>query len=187
MDKYKALTSQGAAAYLHTLEEIGWFSFPHNNKAKISEHLFGISSSEYFFYVLSHIVRDAEGFEEGSDYKELFEEMAALSGVNVVSAEFEYEMIGFGEDELTGTVVTENGNYNCELGELMGWLDADFIEGFVNEEVLPGEGIEGRFFMLPATDQMAQYTYATQEVYDKAIAVGLLPDDPEYFMSGFDQ
>lgn len=186
MDKYKALTSQGAAAYLNAVEEIGWFGLPHNDKAKISEHLFSISSSENFFFVLSHIVRDAEGFEEGNDYKELFEEMAALSGINVVSAEFEYEAIGFGEDELTGTVVTGNGTYHCELGELMGWLDGDFIEGFVNEEVLPGEGIEGRFFMLPATDQMAQYTYATQEIYDKAIAAGLLPDDPEYFMEDFD-
>lgn len=186
MDKYKALTSQGATAYLNALEETGWFSLPQNDKAKISEHLSGISSNENFFFVLSHIVRDAEGFEDGNDYKELFEEMAALSGINVVSAEFEYEAIGFGEDELTGTVVTDKGTYECALEELMGWLDGDFIEGFVNEEVLPGEGMAGRFFMLPATDQMAQYTYATQEMYDKALAAGILPDDPEYFMSDFD-
>lgn len=131
-------------------------------------------------------MRDAEGFEDGNDYKEFFEEMAALSRINVVSAEFEYEAIGFGEDELTGTVVTEKGTYTCELGELMGWLDGDFIERFVNEEVLTGEGKEGRFFMLPATDQMAQYTFAKQEIYDKAIAAGILPDDPEYFMADFD-
>lgn len=186
MDKYKALTSQGAAAYLDALDGIGWFGLPHNDRAKISEHLSGISSSENFFFVLSHIVRDAEGFEEGNDYRELFEEMAALSGISVVSAEFEYEAIGFGEDELTGTVVTEKGTYECHLEELMGWLDGDFIEGFVNEEVLPGEGIEGRFFMLPATDQMAQYAFMPQEMYDKAIAAGLLPDDPEYFMGDFD-
>ncbi len=112
--------------------------------------------------------------------------MAGISGINVVSAEFEYTMIGFGEDELTGTVVTKNGTYECQLEELMGWLDGDFIEGFVNEEVLSGEGIEGRFFMLPATDQIAQYTFITEELYDEAIEAGILPDDPEYFMEDFD-
>lgn len=186
MDKYAALTSQGAAAYLNALEDIGWFSLPQNDKVKMENHLSGIKEGKHFFNILVHIDRDAEGFEDGDDYKKLFDEMAAISGLEVVSSEFEYTMIGFGEDELTGTVVTKNGTYECGLEELMGWLDGDFAETFINEEVLPGEGVEGRFFMLPATDQIAQYTFIPREMYDKAIEAGILPDDPEYFMADFD-
>jgi len=186
MDKYKALTSQGAAAYLDALEAIGWFSLPQNNRVKMEEHISGISDSNFFLYILAHLTRDAEGFDNGDEYKNLFSELAAISGINVVSAEFEYDVIGFGEDELTGTVVTDRDTYKCVLEELMGWLDGDFVDWFVNEEVLPKEGIESRFFMLPTADQMAQYTFVTQEMYDKAIEAGILPDDPEYFISEFD-
>ena len=49
MDKYKALTSQGAAAYLSALDEIGWFGLPNNNKAKMEKHLSGISDSNFYF------------------------------------------------------------------------------------------------------------------------------------------
>ncbi|WP_294824611.1 hypothetical protein [uncultured Flavobacterium sp.] len=186
MDKYEAQTSQGKEAYLKALDGIGWFSLPQNDRAKTEKHLSGISNNKNFFFTLAHIVRDAEGFDDGREYKELFDEMAAMSGINVVSAEFEYKMIGFGEDELTGTVVTEKGSYKCVLEELMGWLDGDFVDWFINQEVLPKEGIESRFFMLPATDQMAQYAFMPQEMYDKAIETGILPDDPEYFMSEFE-
>ncbi|AWH84714.1 hypothetical protein HYN59_06080 [Flavobacterium album] len=186
MDKYAALTAQGRGAYLDALTNIGWFSLPHNDRAKTEEHITGIDDSNYFFYVLAHITRDAEGFDNGREYKELFEEIAALSSVKIVSADFEYHNEGFGIDELTGTVVTENRTYECPLEELMGWLDSDFVDWFVNQEVLAGENIEGRFFTLPATDQMAQYSFMPQEMYDKAIAAGILPDDPEYFMRDFE-
>lgn len=186
MDKYAALTAQGKDAYLKALDETGWFGLPQNDRAKMEEHLSGISDSDYYFYILAHITEDAEDFDNGDAYREFFTKIAAISGINVVSSEFEYEMIGFGEDELTGTVVTASGTYKCLQEELMGWLDMDFVNYFINQEVLPGENTEGRFFLLPAADQMAQYTFVPQGLYDKAIEAGILPDDPEYFMSEFD-
>ncbi len=73
MDKYAALTSQGAIAYLNALEGIGWFTLPQNDRAKMEEHLSGIKDSKHFFNILVHIDRDAEGFEDGDDYKQLFD------------------------------------------------------------------------------------------------------------------
>jgi|GEM_PF-2253536 len=182
MEDYTALVAKGPAAYIKALSDIGWFDQPQHTIEEVAAQVLRYEDNNHFVLALSQLSFDAEGFESGAEYAKVLYDMAALAGVKLTSVELDFN---FSEeaDTLTGTVTTENDSYWLEFENLVGWFDPEVVD-FMNDEVLEGEGVEGRIFDLPAIDQFTQYVFVPRELYDKAIENGLIPEDADYFISG---
>ncbi|WP_116789140.1 hypothetical protein [Flavobacterium psychrotrophum] len=185
MTDYKSLVAKGPEAYIKTLMDIGWFEQPQNKIDEIAAQLLRFEDNNHFVLALSHLSFDAEGFESADEYKKVLHDMAKLAGIKFTSIELDFS---FSEeaDTLNGDVITANDSYWLELENLIGWFDPEVVD-FMNDDVLEGEGVEGRIFDLPAVDQFAQFVFVPRELYDKAVEHGLIPEDADYFINDFDE
>lgn len=184
MDNYKSLVAKGQEAYLDALSAIGWFDFPQNNKEEIAAYLSQLGDdSKYFVLGLSHLSFDAEGFESADEYKQVLYDMAKLAGLTLKSVELEYAFSEEG-DRLNGKITTDRDSYWIEFENLIGWFDPELVD-FINDDILEGEGIEGRIFDLPAIDQCAQFVFVPRELYDKAVENGIIPEGADYFIGDY--
>jgi len=180
MDKYNQLIEQGAEAYLNALDEAGWFKDT-EAKDKIRKKLIKEKDPKYYALVLADVAVDAEGFEDEASYQGLLKEFIKVIGVT----DWEHTVRYKNDNTIIHiTIKTPKSTYTYDIDpeETFGWLDATFAEDFINDEVLEGEGIESRFFDIPAADQSALYVYVPEKVHNKALKKGIIPDEPEYFL-----
>ena len=181
MDNYKNLTELGVEAYVKALEEIDWFDLPQNDQKKIEQKLLKEKDPICYALVLDHLHLDTEGFEFVKDYEELFEKIVKLSGLKITSKNFK-------EDKKNGdlkiTIKTKNRTYeySIDMENFGDWIDGNFIEKFINEEIFKGEKIESRLMALPPLDQTLEFVFIPKEVHKSAVKKGIIPSDMEYFM-----
>ncbi|KGO93140.1 hypothetical protein [Flavobacterium subsaxonicum] len=184
MDKYLSLIENGSDAYINSLEKIGWFTVPQNDKQIVAKCLADTDNNKYLVFGLAHLSFDAESFDKANDYRRLLDKIAALAGFTVVSSQFEYN---YGEESetLRGTINTAGNTYNFELEELFGeWYHPDFTK-FLNQELLPGERVDSCFFDLPGIDQGINFVFVPQAIYNKAIEEEIIPN-MDYFIENFE-
>jgi hypothetical protein len=181
MEDYQSLVAKGPEAYIKALMDIGWFEQPQNKIEEIAAQLLRFEDNNHFVLALSQLSFDAEGFESAAEYTKVMHDLANLAGVKLTSVELEYNFTDE-SDTMNGKITTANDIYYLEFENLIGWFDPEVVD-FFNEDVLEGEGVEGRIFDLPAVDQFAQFVFVPRDLYDKAIENGLIPEDADYFIN----
>jgi hypothetical protein len=184
MDKYKNLTSKGKVAYLEALKNIGWFDFSNNTKEEIGDRIdHELNKSKEnadFMFCLYDLWFDREGFEEDDDYKFLLEEIIEIIKLNC-KLTVEYSKF---ENNIKIQIKTENNVYTYYVNNfryVSGWIDEKIIEVYINYDLLYGEKTNKIFIELPSSDQTVQFVYMPEEIYKKAIEVGIIPEDKDYF------
>lgn len=185
-DKYYLLTEQGKEAYLGALESIGWFDLQNNNKKEIEDRIEDFEDPITYAFVLYHLWFDAEGFDEDTSYASLLDELIEVSGLEVSEKNVRYNEENQSV-EITLTTPKASYSYIVNLEEFGDWVDEDFIDSFMNEEVLEGEGIRSRFFPIPPSDQTMQFVFVPEELFVKAIEHGIIPGSMDYFFGEEDE
>lgn len=179
-DKYYLLTEQGKEAYLNALESIGWFDLQNNNKKEIEERIADFEDPITYVFVLYHLWFDAEGFDEDTSYDSLLDELIEITGLEVKE-----KSVLYNEEndtvEITLTTLKATYSYTVNLEEFGDWIDEDFIDSFINEQVLEGEGSPNRFLPIPPSDQTMQFVFVPEALFVKAIEQGIVPESMDYF------
>jgi hypothetical protein len=176
------LTARGKEAYLDAMEAVSWFQYARTPRAEIEERL-SAAAPEDFLFALYELWFDPEGIEETEDYTDLLRRIAAIAG-------FEEAGIAVAYESATRTFdigLTIGGNayrHAIPLEESGGWIEEKLIGEFINEQVLPGEGLASRFFALPPCDQTAQFVFLPPSVHDRAVEKSIIPGDACHFTSG---
>lgn len=185
MDKYISLTTQGIDAYLQALTDINWFDFKQNDKQEIFERLTKQGDNKNFVFCLYKLWFDSEGFEDDEPYRSLLDEILEIIGLKTLSKNVNYDT----DNNLVNiSLTTEKSSYDYKinLDDFGDWIDENFINVFINEQVLDGENIDNRFLALPMSDQTVQFVFIPQSTYDKAVGKGIIPEELNYFMTDID-
>jgi len=178
MDKYNKLVSKGQEAYLNALNEIGWFEISNNSKEEIEKRLSKTNKPTNYLFSLYDLGFDGEGFENPDVYEYLLNEIWGIVGLDIVKMSVFYARAS---NSIEIEVQTKLSSYTRSIELNSDWIEDNFIEEFVNNQILAGENINKKFFELPTDDQCSQYIFVTQSVYDKAIELGVIPDDLGFF------
>ena len=180
LNKYNSLTIQGVEAYLQALTDINWFVYKTNNKEEILERLENEENNNDFVFCLYNLWFDAEGFEDGEPYDRLLDEIVKIINLKNFSKKVDYNKK---DNSVTILIKTEKTtyNYNIDLDEFGDWIDEDFINMFINEQLLKGENIINRFLPLPSSDQTVQFVFVPESLYNDAVDKGVIPEDLNYF------
>ncbi|WP_027388275.1 hypothetical protein [Chryseobacterium gregarium] len=69
------------------------------------------------------------------------------------------------------SVTVEKTKYDDKIDsdEFGDWIDEDFINIFINEQVLKGEDLNNRFLPLPSCDQTVQFVFVPENKYNEAV------------------
>lgn len=186
MDKYISLTTQGVDAYLQALTDINWFDIKQNNKAEIFNRLTKQDNHKNFVFCLYNLWFDSEGFEDDKSYSSLLDEILEIIGLTTLSKTVIYNT---DSNSVNISLTTEKSTYSykIDLDEFGDWIDEDFINTFINKQVLGGENIDNSFLVLPMSDQTVQFVFVPQSTYDKAVDKGIIPEHLNYFMSDIEE
>ena len=149
MDNYLKLITQGKKAFADAALSIGWFEYSSLTYEDVLEQLAKMDDENFFVFSLAEAVFDAEGFEDEDDYQSVLSKLLRLTE-HMKDAELKCE----DDDEAHLIKISIQGkrgiyNYSVDTDENGDWFDEGVLESFLNEEVLPGEGLELRFFVLP--------------------------------------
>jgi hypothetical protein len=180
MDKYSNLTAKGKDSYFKALEDIDWFNFSNVSKETISKRLEKIKENERFVFCLYDLSFDAEGFEDNNSYKSLLEEIIKITGLKNYKVDVKY----IGEiNSIKIKIKTKNNEYEycINLNETEDWIDSDVIDEYINN-LLVGEGMDRIFLPIPPEDQTVQFIYIKEDIYERAIEAGIIPEEQGYFI-----
>jgi hypothetical protein len=180
-DGYRELTARGKDAYLDAMEAVSWFEHTRTPRAEIEERL-SATAPEDFLFGLYELWFDPEGIEEAEDCADLLQRIAAIAGFEEAGIAVVYENATrtFDIDLTIGANVYRHA---IPFNEIGGWIEEKLIGGFINEQVLPREGLASRFFELPPCDQTTQFVFLPPTVHDRAVEKGIIPGDAGYFTS----
>ncbi len=173
---YQKLIQKDKQVYIDTLESIGWFELPQNDKEKITERVNENKDANYCLFALTHVGFDGESFDEIDDYDSIIKEFLQYPSCNHLKAEVS------GDHETLYIKINGKSEYFVEidLEETFGWFNSEVLD-FLNDEVFSNEGIEERWINLPPCDQCAEMIFVPTDLYDKAIEHGILPENEDYF------
>ena len=182
MDSYLELVSQGKEAFVEAAFSIGWFEYSSLTYENVSERLTKMDDEKFFVFSLSEAAFDAEGFESEESYQSVLAELLRLTEY-MKDAELKCEF----DDETRSIGISIQGKqkqycYSVDTDENGDWFDENVIESFLNKTVLPGEGLDLRFFVLPPCDQTANLVFVPEAMYEEAVERGLIPGEMGYFM-----
>ena len=182
MDNYMKLVSQGKKAFVEAAFSIGWFEYSSLTYKNVLRRLTKINDKKFFVFSLSEVMFDAEGFESEESYQSVLTELLQLTEY-MKDAELKCKF----DNETQSIKISIQGkqkrySYSVDADENEDWFDENVVESFLNETVLPGEGLELRFFVLPPCDQTANVVFVPQAMYDEAVERGLIPGEMGYFM-----
>ena len=178
MDKYKELVLKGKEAYLDALNEIGWFKVSNNSKDEIEKRLNEENVPANYLFSLWDLWFDAEGFDSADGYEFLLNHILETVKIEIVKVSVSYVKE---TNSVEIEINTKSNNYHYSIELKSDWIDDDFINEFINNLVLVKENIDRKFFEIPTDDQTAKYVFLPQSVYDKAIKLGVIPNDLGYF------
>lgn len=180
LNKYNSLTTQGVEAYLQALTDISWFVYKTNNKEEILERLENEENNNDFVFCLYNLWFDAEGFEDDERYDRLLDEIVKIINLKNFSKKVDYNKK---DNSVTILIKTEKTTYNYKinLDEFGDWIDEDFINIFINEQVLKGENMDNKFLPLPSSDQTVQFVFVPESMYNEAVDKGIIPENLNYF------
>ncbi len=181
LDKYTSLTTQGVEAYLKALTNINWFDYKTNDKNEIIERLKNQSNNNNLVFCIYNLWFDAEGFEDDESYDNLLDEILEIIGLENSSKKVNYNE-NDNSVSISITIEKRTYNYKIDLDEFGDWIDEDFINIFINEQLLKGENIINRFLPLPSSDQTVQFVFVPESMYNDAVDKGVIPEDLNYFM-----
>ena len=181
LDKYTSLTTQGVEAYLKALTNINWFDYKTNDKNEIIERLKNQSNNNNLVFCIYNLWFDAEGFEDDESYDNLLDEILEIIGLENSSKKVNYNE-NDNSVSISITIEKRTYNYKIDLDEFGEWIDEDFINIFINEQLLKGENIINRFLPLPSSDQTVQFVFVPESMYNDAVDKGVIPEDLNYFM-----
>ncbi|QQO07630.1 hypothetical protein [Breznakiella homolactica] len=181
MDKYNDLIVKGRKAYLEAMETIGWLKYSGPSKTETEKRLSEITEPEYFVYALCDLSFDPEGFEDKEAYESLLNEILYIVQLRDTS-------LSVSQNDTDGIISIEikTGKntypYSVLLEDFDDWVDGDIIDKYFNEEILPGEDEERRLLPLSPSDQKACFVFMPEKLYEKAIEMGIIPGEGDYFM-----
>jgi hypothetical protein len=181
-DKYQELTSRGKNEYLQALENIGWFNFSNNHKEEIKNRLNKTKENIYFASCLYDLCFDAEDFEDDEDYKYLLERIIKIMHIKEFKLDVEYL-----KDNNNVKIEIEIKNnvykYYVNFDEEAGWIGV--IDEYINKKILVEENINKKFLPIPSYDETIKFIYMTNEIYEKAIEIGIIPEEKKYFIKQY--
>lgn len=182
MDKYLSLTKEGIDTYLQTLSDINWFNIQPNDKKVIAERLNEQKQNKDFVFSLYNLWFDAEGFEDHKLYESLLDEILEIVQVPVLQKNVSYNEEN---NSVSISLTTQKATYDYKiiLDDFGDWIDENFIDIFINEQILKGENIENKFLALPMCDQTIQFVFVPQSTYDAAVDKGIIPQELNYFIT----
>jgi len=184
MDNYLKLIMQGKKAFADAALSIGWFEYSSLTYETVLERLTEMDDKIFSVFSLSEMEFDSEGFESAGAYQSVVAELLRLTE-HMKDAEIACEF----DDETESIKISiqgERGRYIYFTDENDDWFDGKVIDSFLNETVLPGEGLELRFFVLPPCDQMAYVVFVPRPMYEEAVSRGLIPAEEGYFLEDTD-
>ncbi len=176
MDKYKELYKKGSHAFIETLENIGWFENPYIDKNAIIKDIESCSYPPCFVTCLSQIMLYPEWVD-----KSLFEDF--MKSIRKFIPDFEYEV---NTDDVYYHISIQirsekySTSYNIENFDISDF-DSIFLNDFINSS-LGKSSINYRIYELPPADESTSYIYVTPEIYQKALEIGIIPDEAGYFI-----
>jgi hypothetical protein len=179
LDKYKELTTKGKDVYLQALEGISWFSFSKNNKAEIEKRLNETKESINFVFCLYDLWFDTEGFEKPDEYEDLLKQIIEI--MNISDCKLDVKSLKDNRVKIEIKTKSNIFKYFVNLNKYAGWFDGNVIDKYINNKVLVVEKTNKRFFLLPCCDQRVQLVYMPIDIYEKAIKIGIIPEE-DYFM-----
>ncbi|MDP2161859.1 MAG: hypothetical protein Q8K02_15360, partial [Flavobacterium sp.] len=177
-DEYKALIAKGKSEYIKVLKNFNWFD--EKSEVKKIETIKTIKNdldSNYSFLALADLSFDTEGFETAESYKKLLKEM-----IKIAKIENQIKNINVVEKmNLINISVITNKNeelkYSVDLNENQDWIDINFIEQLINGQLLPKTNNNKKFLALPAIDQIVKVIFISQNDFEQAKKIGLIPSD----------
>lgn len=177
-DEYKILTGKGKSEYIKVLKSFSWFDEKNEDKKKeIIRTLENDLEVNYSFLALGDLSFDTEGFDTSESYKNLLKEM-----IKIAEIENQIKKINVAEKRnLINISILTNKNeelkYRIDINKNQDWIDTNFIEQLINEQLLPKININKKFIALPAIDQIANVIFISQNDFEQAKKNGLIPSD----------
>ncbi|MBD8084658.1 hypothetical protein [Chryseobacterium caseinilyticum] len=178
IDEYRILTAKGKSEYIKVLKTFDWFNEKSEVKKKeIINTIENDLEANYSFLALEDLSFDAEGFETAESYKNLLNEM-----IKIAEVENQIKKINVTKERnLINISILTNKNeelkYAVDINENQDWIDTNFIEQFINGQLLSKTNNRKIFIALPAIDQIANITFISQSDFEKAKKNGLIPSD----------
>ncbi|WP_131368641.1 hypothetical protein [Chryseobacterium luteum] len=178
IDEYRILTAKGKSEYIKVLKSFSWFDEKNEDKKKeIIKILENDLEVNYSFLALEDLSFDTEGFETAESYKNLLKEM-----IKIAEIENQIKKINVVEKRnLINITILTNKNeelkYTVDINEIQDWIDTNFIEQLINEQLLPKTNNNKKFIALPAIDQIANVIFISQNDFEQAKKNGLIPSD----------
>ncbi|GAA3511722.1 hypothetical protein GCM10022393_26800 [Aquimarina addita] len=154
--------------YLKSLEEIGWFDYPQNDRDQIINK---INKSENNYHLdLHHFSFFIDDFRSIEDYKSFMKELKEIGGIAFQSAE-----IRTNEDENSISLKVHMGkkefemNFDLDEFTIIPQIEENFNDLFANFE------IDSRLFWLPLESEIFFYALIPFELYKKATIKDMIP------------
>jgi hypothetical protein len=191
MDKYKELTSKGKIEYIKALESIGWFDFSNNTKHVIQERINNVKENIEFMFCLYDLLVYTVSYEEEESYRDLLEQIIKIIKLHgcklkvkylVKKGDFEMGIDEIGIMEMEIVVKNNVYKYSVNLSEIAGWFDENIIDEYINNNLFVGEKINKKIIPLPYSEQTDPYVFMPYDIFEKAINIGIIPENENYFM-----
>jgi hypothetical protein len=184
-DLYKSqILKITAEAYWERLQESGWpAEIPQEERLSIRARIDGFFSQDhpigrlYSYYALTAVCFDAECIEETGpsrfSYYGVLLQLAEGSYGQFIPEDIVDEL---DEKEEVARIAFRHGGkqFSCEIPWTSDWFDdtvIDLVNGALEES-----GCAARFIELPVSDQMVYLAFVKPETYQRAVALGLIPD-----------
>lgn len=174
MEKYKELVSLGVEAYMKALAEINWFSVPQNNREEIHDRLISMPSPLFFVTELHHLWFHPAAYKSADNFIELLDEVFEFAQITPIKKEVVYN----GNKKCVEILIqTKKGTYKTQMPINKDSLVSfdNFIDPFINKQLLKKEGLSATFQPLPIFDETEQYVLVPQSVYKEACDKGIIP------------
>jgi len=178
IDEYKVLTSKGKSEYIKVLKKFIWFVEKSEvKKLEIIKTIEDDLESNYSFLALEDLSFDTEGFDTAESYKNLLKEL-----IKITEIENQIKKINVVKKKnlINIKILTNKGEelkYNVDIDENQDWIDFTFIEQFINAQLLPMMNNNKKFIALPAIDQIASIIFLSENDFEHAKRIGLIPSD----------
>lgn len=176
-DPYRILVAKGKTEYLKVLETTSWFKQKEELKKKeIVNIIQNELDANYLFMALSDFNFDTEGFDTAASYKNFLAEIVKIAGIQ---KEVNHLKVIKNENFINISVAVNSKflEYSVNINEHQDWLDSNFIEQFINEQLLPKAKSDKKFFWLPAIDQIGNLIFVSKNEFEEATKIGLIPLD----------
>jgi hypothetical protein len=186
---YKELTLERRDNYINELENMGWFDFSDNTKEEIYKRLEKINNTINFSSCLYDICFDGMrmGYEDDSiykinSYKMLLKKLLDFLKLKKYELNVESFVIN-GWNKLKIEIKTQQNEYeyNMDMDVRGNWFDSEFIIKYINDEIIEGEGLNKKYFVLPSCEgTIKKLAYIPTSIYEKAKENGIIPTDEDY-------